>query len=251
MNLTGNTVFITGGGSGIGRGLAEALHAKGNQVIVSGRRKDYLEEVVKANPGMDSVELDVSDPESIKSVASTLTAKYPKLNVLINNAGIAAYASPDVPLADDAHTAAVVTTNLLGPIRVTAALIEQLKAQPSATVINVTSGLAFIPLAAGATYCATKAALHSITLSQRYALKDTGVRVVEIAPPYVQTHLGGERQANDPKAMPLKAFIDETMEALGTDADEANVKGVAMLRDNAGPNEQAFVTKFNDMMSGS
>ncbi len=249
MNLTGNTIFITGGGSGIGRGLAEALHAKGNQIIISGRRKAALAEVVAANAGMDSIELDVESLDSIKSVATTLTAKYPKLNVLINNAGIMKDDVVDFPI-DDTIASSIITTNLLGPIRMTSALIEQLKAQPAAAVITVTSGLAFTPLARTAVYSATKAALHSFILSQRYLLKDTNVRILELAPPYVQTELGGEHQLTDPNAMPLGAFIDETVQVLGTDADEVNVKGVAMLRNNVGPDEYAFFSKFNDMMSG-
>ena len=248
MKLTGNTIFITGGGSGIGRGLAEALHARGNKVIISGRRKSLLDEVTRANAGMEAVELDVADAGSIEAVAAKLTAEFPTLNVLINNAGIM---KPDAVQGkvDDGVVASIVTTNLLGPIRMTSALIEHLKKQPEAAVAYVTSGLAFTPLAMTATYNATKAAIHSFVLSQRYLLKETKVRVLEIAPPYVQTELMGPGQASDPRAMPLKDFIDETMQVLGTDADEVLVERVKMLRNNPGPNEHAFVTKFNDMMS--
>lgn len=247
MNLTGNTILITGGGSGIGRGLAEALHAKGNKIIIAGRRKEYLQEVVRANPGMDLIELDVENPDSIKSVATLLATKYPNLNVLINNAGIGGHDHAQRPV-DDAQVVALVTTNILGPVRMSSALIEHLKAQPAATIINVTSGLAFTPLASMATYSATKAFMHSFTLSQRYLLKDTGVRVLELSPPYVQTHFGGDEQANDPRAMPLKQFIDETMQVLGTETNEVNVEHVKMLRNNVGPNEGDFVKKFNDLM---
>jgi uncharacterized oxidoreductase len=250
MTLSGNTIFITGGGSGIGRGLAEALHGLGNTVIISGRRKEMLEEVTKANPGMSHVELNIKDPASIDAVAKKLIAEHPELNVLINNAGIMKMDAATGPV-EDAIAVSTVTTNLLGPIRMTSALIEHLKAQPKATVINVTSGLAFVPLAATATYCATKAALHSFTLSQRYLLKDTSVRVLELAPPYVQTELLGNGGLTDPRAMPLKEFIDETIEVLGTDADEVLVERVKMLRNNPGPNEGEFLTKFNDMMAGT
>jgi uncharacterized oxidoreductase len=129
------------------------------------------------------------------------------------------------------------------------ALMEQLKSQPSAAVIHVTSGLAFTPLAMTAVYSATKAALHSYALSQRFALRGTSVKVLELAPPYVQTELMGSQQASDPRAMPLKEFIDETMKLLATDADEVLVERVKMLRNNAGPNEAEFVVKFNEMMS--
>ncbi len=248
MKLTGNVIFITGGGTGIGRGLAEALHAKGNKVVISGRRKAVLEETAKANPGMDFVELNVEDPKSIAAVAADLVAKYPKLNVLINNAGSAKLDDASGVVDDDALVSTM-TTNVFGPIRLTSALIEHLKKQESATVVHVTSGVAFVPLAMGAVYSATKAAMHSYVLSQRYRLKGTSVRVLELAPPYVQTEFGGPQQAVDPRAMPLKDFIAETMQVLGTDADEVLVEQVGMLRKNPGPNEWAFVKQFNDMMA--
>lgn len=249
MKLTGNTIFITGGGSGIGRALAEALHGLGNQVIISGRRKGHLAEVTAANPGMQSVELNVEDPASIAAVAAKLIAEYPALNVVINNAGIM---SPDNAdgVMDDAQMASIITTNVMGPIRMTSALIEHLKQQPAATVIYTTSGLAFVPLAMTAVYSATKAAMHSYLMSQRYKLKGTNVKVLELAPPYVQTELMGAEMAVDPRAMPLKDFIAETIQVLGTDADEVLVERVNMLRNNPGPNEHAFVNQLNDMMSG-
>ena len=248
MKLTGNTIFITGGGSGIGRGLAEALHALGNTVIISGRRKGHLDEVTGANPGMQSIELNVEDTASIEAVAQKLIAQYPKLNMLINNAGIMKPDDAAVPM-DDAQMVSILTTNLMGPIRMTSVLIDHLKQQESAAVVHMTSGLAFTPLAMTSIYCATKAALHSYALSQRFKLKGTSVKVLEIAPPYVQTELMGGQQTNDPRAMPLKDFIDETIKALGTDNDEVLTERVGMLRNNPGPNEWEFVNKFNDMMS--
>src|SRR6202050_34039 len=206
MKLSGNTVFITGGTSGIGRSLAEALHKRGNQVIISGRRKGHLAEVTKANPGMQSLGLHVEDPASIASVGKNLIAEYPKLNVLINNAGIMQMDDPASAI-DESVLVSTVTTNLLGPIRMTSALIEHLKKQPAATVINVSSGLAFVPLAGTAVYSATKAAIHSYTQSMRYRLKGSSVRVLELIPPWVQTDL---LDSNDePRAMPLAAFIEE------------------------------------------
>src|ERR1700758_4509173 len=126
MKLTGNTIFITGGGSGIGRGLAEALHRLGNQLIISGRRRGHLDAVIAANPGMAAIELDITDPASIDRAAARLIAEHPDLNVVINNAGIM---QPDQAAGqiDDALMVATVTTNLMGPIRMTAALIEHLK----------------------------------------------------------------------------------------------------------------------------
>jgi len=248
MKLTGNTIFITGGGSGIGRGLAEALHKLGNEVIISGRRLGVLAEVTMANPGTKSIELNVADPESIAAVAKQLVAEHPKLNVLINNAGIMIPDAVQGEVDDDIVTS-IVTTNLLGPIRMTSALIDHLKEQPSATVINVTSGLGFIPLAMTATYSATKAALHSYSLSQRYLLKDSNVRVLELAPPYVQTELNGPYQLSDPRAMPLQEFIDETIQVLGTDVDEVLTQRVGFLRDETGRGDYDFTVKFNDMMA--
>jgi uncharacterized oxidoreductase len=246
MKLTGNTIVITGGGSGIGRGLAEALHKLGNQVIIAGRRKGNLTEVAKANPGMRWVELDIEDPASITAVAARLIADYPKLNVLINNAGIMQIDDASTAI-DDKLLVATLTTNVMGPIRLTGALIEHLKRQKDAAVINNTSGLAFVPLAVTAVYSATKAALHSYTMSLRYKLKGTPVKVLEIAPPWVQTDLLGSN--NEPRAMPLAEFIDEMVRVLGTDAEEVLVERVKPLRNNAGPNEAAFVNQFNDMLA--
>src|SRR4029077_20478781 len=166
MNLTGNTIFITGGGSGIGRALAEALHKRGNKVIISGRRKGHLDAVVKANPGIKAIELDIADPDNIKAVAQKLIREHPDLNVLINNAGIM---EPDqaAGIIDEKLLASTVTTNLLGPIRLTSALVDQLKSRRGIILYN-TSVLGFVPLAVTAVYSATKAALHSYALSQRF-----------------------------------------------------------------------------------
>jgi uncharacterized oxidoreductase len=248
MRLTGNTIFITGGGSGIGRGLAEALHRHGNQVIISGRRKAKLSEVTKANPGMQSIELNVEDPASIAAAAKELVTNYPKLNVLFNNAGIMHIDNLSGPV-DDAMAMATVTTNLLGPIRMTSALVEHLKRQKTAAIINTSSVLGFVPMAMAGVYSATKAAMHSYTQSLRYRLHGTSVKVQEIAPPWVQTDLLNSN--NEPRAMPLPAFIEETMKALATDADEVLVEIARPLRNNAGPNEAAFVKQFNDRMTQS
>jgi uncharacterized oxidoreductase len=248
MQLQGNTIFITGGGSGIGRGLAEALHKLGNQVIISGRRKGHLEATVKANPGMRAVELDVNDPASIAAVSRQLIWEFPNLNVLINNAGIMQIDSA-AGAVDDALLVSTLTTNVMGPIRLTSALIEHLKAQKSATIVNVGSVLGFVPLAVAAVYSATKAAVHSYSLSQRYLLKDTSVKLVEIAPPWVQTDLLNSN--DEPRAMPLAAFIEQTIQLLGTDAEEIVVENAKLLRTSAGPNEAGFVTQFNDIMTGS
>jgi len=249
MNITGNTILITGGGSGIGRALAEALRAEGNKVIIAGRRQAMLDEAVAANPGMKSAVLDIGSEEAVQSFAAQMKADYPALNVVIHNAGIMKNENVQTGAVGDAK--ATVTTNLLGPILLTAALLPQFLAQPQATIMTVTSGLAYAPLAMTPTYCATKAAIHSYTQSLRYQLKDTQVQVIELVPPYVQTELMGERQASDPNAMPLADFISEVMALLKSspDAPEILVERVKAQRFSAASGDyDGFVQKFNDMM---
>jgi uncharacterized oxidoreductase len=245
MRLTGNTIFITGATSGIGRGLAEAFHRLGNKVIVAGRRLPLLQEVTAANPGMAGMELDITDPDSIQAVADRLAAEFPALNVLVNNAGIMPFDNPAGPI-NDAVSQKILETNLLGPIRMTSALIEGLKRQPRATIINNTSVLAYLPLAGNAVYSASKAALHSYTLSQRFMLRGTSVTVQEIAPPWVNTDLIGK--SDDPRAMPLGAFIEETMQKLAGDEEEIVVDAVQAIRDNPGAGEHRLVNEFNAAM---
>jgi uncharacterized oxidoreductase len=230
MKLTGNTILITGGGSGIGRGLAESFHAMGNQVIIAGRRKQALDTTTRANPGMKSVTLDIEDAANISSFASQMANDFPALNVLINNAGIMRVENLQVQADDLIDAEAIITTNLLGPIRLTAALLPLLRKQERSTIMNVSSGLAFVPLAITPTYCATKAALHSYTQSQRYQLKGTTTEVLELIPPYVQTDL--LNGASDPRAMPLDKYIAEVMQILQTQPTpiEICVENVKRLR---------------------
>jgi uncharacterized oxidoreductase len=221
MQISGRTILITGGASGIGRGLAEAFHRKGNQVIIAGRRQSALDAVVAANPGMAAFSVDMTEPASIVGLAQRVTATYPALNAVINNAGI--MVREDVSGDYLATAEDTVATNLLGPIRLTAALLPHLLAQPLATILTVSSGLAFVPLGATPTYSATKAAIHSYSQALRYQLRGTSVGVVEIAPPYVQTTLTGEHQASDPNAMPLADYISETMDLLAHDPENGEV----------------------------
>jgi uncharacterized oxidoreductase len=255
MNVTGNTILITGGGSGIGRGLAEAFHKLGNQVIIAGRGNKSLEETTKANPGMEALRVDMTNADSIKKFAAQVTAEFPALNAVIHNAGV--MRPEDLKTGGNGETQdAIVATNLLGPIRLTDALLPTLLKQPRATILTLSSGLAFVPMAMTPTYCAMKAAIHSYTQSLRYQLRDTSIQVIEIIPPYVQTTLMGDAQAKDSRAMPLGEYIAETMDILKSqpEANEVLVKRVLPLRFAAEPGAEKyeqFVKSFNDGMAAN
>jgi uncharacterized oxidoreductase len=208
MKQTGNTILITGGGSGIGAALAQRFHDQGNTVVVAGRRRAALEQAIAGRPRMHAIELDVDSAGGVADFARRLLAAHPALNVLVNNAGVMRFEKLDQArdLADAEQT---IGTNLLGPIRLIDALVEHLAAQPDAAIVNVTSGLAFVPLVATPTYNATKAAMHSYTLSLRAALRGR-VEVIELAPPAVQTGLTPGQESR-PGYQPLDEFANEVM----------------------------------------
>ena len=227
MQMSANTVFITGGTSGIGMGLAEAFHGLGNQVIISGRREDRLRDVCARNAGMRYFVLDVRDPVAIRNVAEIILTEFPSLNCVFNNAGVQRRLelAPGTPL-DEEGLLDEVNTNVLGAFRVATAFVPRLSRQSGAVLVNVSSGLAFVPLARFPVYCATKAAVHSFTLSLRHQLKGSGVQVIELIPPYVATELGGPRKAvgpGGPQPMPLPDFIAETMTELARGGDEVAI----------------------------
>ncbi|WP_435166042.1 SDR family oxidoreductase [Falsirhodobacter sp. 1013] len=220
MKQTGNTILITGGGSGIGRALAHRFHDAGNTVIVAGRRQDVLDEAIAGRPQMHALTLDVERAEGVADFAERLLTAHPKVNVVFNNAGIMRF--EDVSATRDLSDAeATVTTNLLGPIRLMNALIDHLKTQPDAAIVNVTSGLAFVPLLVTPTYNATKAALHSYTVALREVLKGQ-VEVIELAPPAVQTGLTPGQESR-PGYQPLDAFVEEVMALFGQDPTPAEI----------------------------
>lgn len=229
MKTTGNTILITGGGSGIGEALAHRFADRGNRVIIAGRRPAALEAAARGRPEIATLQLDVEDAADIERFARQVVQEHPSLNVLVNNAGIMRFEELG-QRRDLADAEATVATNLLGPIRLTNALIDHLVQQDDAAVVNVSSGLAFVPLVATPTYSATKAAIHSYSLSLRAALQGK-VEVIELAPPAVQTGLtpGQETRAG---YQPLDEFADEVMSLFEQEPtpEEILVERVGFLR---------------------
>ncbi|HST86324.1 MAG TPA: SDR family NAD(P)-dependent oxidoreductase [Kineosporiaceae bacterium] len=230
MKTTGNTILITGSTSGIGLGLALRLQELGNTVIVAGRRKELLDQIVSEHPGIEALVLDVTDPASITRAATTLAVSHPQLNVLINNAGIQ---QPENLLDPGSLSIAEdhITTNLLGPIRMTYAFLPHLVTKDDAAILNVTSALAFVPFPLTPTYSATKAALHSFSEGLRVQLADTPVQVIEVVPAGVRTTLMGQQDSE--QAMPLDEFLTEVLTLLDAepDAKEIVVSSAKFARD--------------------
>lgn len=246
MQATGNTILITGGGSGIGLGLAEEFTKRGNRVVVAARSTRRLE--AAAHKGFAALPGDLSDPGSIKSLARKVLDSFPTLNVVVHNAGI--MKNENLRARNTEEIAAeTIATNLAGPMLLTMALLPHLMKQAHATIMTVSSGLAFVPLAMAPTYSATKAAIHSWTQSLRYQLRDSGIQVIELVPPYVQTELMGRRQAEDSAAMPLGQFVSEVMDILTAQpqAVEILVKRVQPLRFAASEGRDKYETVFREM----
>ncbi|ODR08243.1 oxidoreductase [Mycobacterium sherrisii] len=231
MEITGNTIFIPGSTSGIGLALALRLQAKGNTVIVGGRRTELLDQIAAEHPELDTVRIDTADAASIRSAAGEVLARHPNLNVLIAMAGIMKVEDWHHPDSFLATAESTITTNVLGPIRLIAAFVEHLQQQPAATIVTVSSGLAFAPLRATPSYNASKAAIHMLTESLRLQFAGSTVEVKELEPPSVQTDLMPGQRDND-AAMPLEEFLDEVMRLLENDPDanEIQVERVKFLR---------------------
>lgn len=231
MRLDGNTILITGGGTGIGLALAERL-AENNRVIICGRRAHVLEAAKARTPSLVTRVADVSDTAQREALVSWAIAEHPALNVLVNNAGVQQTFDLLAATRDMSKAREEVETNLIAPLDLAARLIDHLRAQPSAAIINITSGLAFAPLAHMPVYCATKAALHSLTMSLRHQTRDTSVRVFEVAPPIVATELGASHR---PPQMNATAMTAETaaegiIDALANDRYEAALGDAENLR---------------------
>ncbi|WP_313663296.1 SDR family NAD(P)-dependent oxidoreductase [Cellulosimicrobium cellulans] len=231
MDLTNSTVFIPGATSGIGLALAVALHEQGSTVVVGGRRTDLLERIAAEHPGLDTVRIDTTDPESIASAAKEVLDRHPNLDTLVTMAGIMRAEDWHHPEGFLDTAEQIVTTNVLGPIRLIGAFVEHLQTRAHATIVTVSSGLAFAPLAVTPTYDASKAAIHMLSEALRLQLADTSVDVVELVPPSVATDLmPGQRESAG--AMPLDEFVTEVVDLLRTqpDAHEILVERVKFLR---------------------
>ena len=220
MKTTGNTILISGGGSGIGLALAQRWHDAGNNVIITGRNAAKLDAAIAGRPNMAAMSLDVTDPAAIAAFAAEVLTKHPGINVLVNNAGI--MNTEDASAKRDlAQAEATVVTNILGPIRLTDALVDHLAAQDDAAIVNVTSGLAFVPLPKAPTYSATKAAMHSYSVALRIQLEGK-VEVIELAPPAVRTDLTPGQSTRE-GYMPLDDFSDEVMSLFAVEPTPAEI----------------------------
>jgi uncharacterized oxidoreductase len=236
MNTTKNTILITGGSSGIGLGFAKEFLKLGNKVIICGRREDRLNEVKSQNPGIIIRRCDVSVPEQREVLYLWVIENHPDTNILINNAGVQLNANITETI-DLSRIEEEVDTNFIAPIHLSSLFIKHLKTKKEAAIINISSGLAFAPLAFMPVYCATKAALHSVTLSLRHQLKNTSVKVFEIAPPAVDTELGSDRRADKNQShggISVEEFIKEAMVSINDDIFESAIgqaKGLYLKRE--------------------
>jgi uncharacterized oxidoreductase len=223
MKLSANTVLITGATSGIGLELALQLHALNNTVIVTGRDEVKLQKISREYPNLHTIQSDVSDPEAIATLCQTVVEQFPRLNILINNAGIMRKINLQDKGSDLKDIGLEIETNLMGPIRMVKQFLPLLNAQPSAAIVNVSSGLAFSPFPISPIYCATKAGIHSFTQSLRVQLKDSKIKVFELAPPATDTPLQGAFTAADLKGTPmmgLKKMVATAIRGLRRDQPE-------------------------------
>jgi uncharacterized oxidoreductase len=225
MQLSGNTVLITGGTSGIGAAFAEKFLQAGSKVIITGRREERLKKIQEDYPEMIVKTSDVADEKQREDLARWIMENHPGTNILINNAGVQLLTDLKKPV--DLHRIRQETeTNFIAPVHLTSIFAQHLAAKQNAAIVNISSGLAFVPIAIMPVYCATKAAIHSLTLSLRHQLRNTGIKVFEIIPPAVDTELGSDRREDKTQShggMPVHEFIEQAMHALETDNLEAAI----------------------------
>lgn len=218
MNLHNRTVLITGGATGIGLALARRFVASGNKVIICGRREERLEAARRELPALVTIRADIASESERLHLFETIVLKHPEIDILVNNAGIQNRPPPITEPQDFKAYQREIATNLESPVHLSLLFVNHLTQKSDAAIISITSGLAFSPLAFMPMYCATKAALHSFTLSLRHQLRDTTVKVVEIIPPKVQTDLGGVGLHDD--GVPLDEFADHAWSQLALGAEE-------------------------------
>ncbi|HVG41478.1 MAG TPA: SDR family NAD(P)-dependent oxidoreductase [Chitinophagaceae bacterium] len=233
MQTTGNTILITGGTSGIGLAFALEFLRLGNKVIICGRRKDRLENIQRSHPQIIIKSCDVAIAEEREELASWTINNHPDINILINNAGIQLVTDLSKPVVLK-RVEEEVAINFIAPVHLSSLFSTHLAGKVNAAIITVSSGLAFVPLAFMPVYCATKAAIHSFCLSMRYQLKNTSIKVFEIAPPSVDTELGHDRRADKSQThggMPIAEFLAEAMEAIKNDLLEAPISHAKNLQD--------------------
>ncbi|WP_205500108.1 SDR family oxidoreductase [Rufibacter psychrotolerans] len=243
MKLAGNTVLITGGASGIGLAIAERFLQAGSTVIVCGRRADKLNEAKEKHPALHTIVCDVAKEADRVALLEWTTAEFPQLNVLVNNAGIQRRVNPVEEQEAWSQTQQEIAINLEAPIHLCSLFVPHLQKQPKAGIVNVTSGLAFTPGVFAPVYCATKAALHSFTMSLRFLLRNTAVEVVEIVPPAVNTDLGGAGLHTF--GAPLDEFADSVMQRIDNGELEVGF-GTAEVRRKASREENdAFFLEMN------
>lgn len=229
MNLSGNTILITGGNGGIGLALAKKFVELENEVIITGRNQDKLDAAAKETPKLKTLRSDAADPGAVSELAREVKQKYPKLNVLVNNAGVMIYRNLGASDGDLAALTTEIDINISGPMRMVSSLIDLLTTNHG-TIINVTSGLAFVPLTAAPIYSATKAAMHAYTITLRQQLSDKGVEVIELMPPAVKTDLAAYPDDASFKVMTTDALVAATFKALAKGTQEIRPGQANQLR---------------------
>lgn len=253
MELKGRNILITGGSSGLGLGLAEALHGLGNRIVVTGRNEAALKALCERHEGMSYRLSDVSSPDEIRALAADLETSFPDIDVLINNAGIQIsydYTQAEPPELEDLRRE--IDTNLSGLIGMSAALLPLLRKNTPAAIVNISSGLGYVPLAIFPVYCATKAAVNSFSLSLRHQLRNTGVQVINLAPPAVESNLNHEHRSKiaqsgqaGPPMMSQADFVQAAVAALQSDEEDITVGMAETMRQGARSEPEAAFARMN------